>query len=101
MPDRDRNAGLAKLLHDIAIGHVGPLNAVAKLMHDLGDARHADAANADEMDRPDIGAHRLHHAGTAVPGAPALTRGKSPEPTAVGATPLPTRSTRSARSRAA
>src|SRR3954468_6391575 len=70
-------------------------------MHHFGDTGHADAADADEMDRPDIRAHRLHHAGTPPAGAAALVRGLSTGPTAIGATPLPTRSTRSARSRAA
>jgi hypothetical protein len=29
-------------------------------MHDFGDTGHADAANADEMDRADVGADTLH-----------------------------------------
>src|SRR5881397_1515662 len=53
------------------------------------------------MDRAEVGAHRLHHAGTAPFGAAAVTRGLKAAPTITGATPLPIRSTRSARSRAA
>src|SRR5687768_17927249 len=36
------------------------LNLVAEDVHHLGDSRHADAADADEMDRADIGAHASH-----------------------------------------
>ena len=67
MADRDRDAGLAQLFDDIAFGDVGALHLVAELVHHLGDAGHADAADADEMDRADVGAHRLHHAGTLRP----------------------------------
>ena len=49
----------------IAFGRVRALHLVAELVHDLSYARYADAANADEMDRADIGAQRLHHAGMA------------------------------------
>src|SRR3954470_8456752 len=70
-------------------------------MHHLGDAPHADAADADEMDDPDVGAHRLHHAGIPPAGAWLPTRAVSAGPTSFGATPFPTRSTTSARSRAA
>jgi hypothetical protein len=32
------------------------------VVHDLGDAGHADAADADEVDGADVGADRLHAA---------------------------------------
>src|SRR5689334_17753172 len=101
MADRDRNAFLAQLLDDVIVGDVGALHLVAELVHYLGNARHADAADADEVDRADVRAHRLHHAGTPPAGAAARLRGLSTGPTASGEAPLPTRSTRSARSRAA
>ena len=59
MADGHRNAGLAQFLDDIAFGHVRALHLVAEPVHDLGDARHADAADADEVDRADVGAQRL------------------------------------------
>src|SRR5689334_11060275 len=101
MADRHGDARLAQLLDDIALGDIRALHLVAELVHHFGDARHADAADADEMDRADVGTERLHHAGTPPTGASALVRGVSAGPTTTGATPLPTRSTRSARSRAA
>src|SRR5206468_6178211 len=96
MADVDGNPLLAQLLDDVAVGHVGALHLITELVHHLGDSRHADAPDADEMDRADVGTHRLHHAGTPPTGARALVRGLRTGPTATGATPLPTRSTRSA-----
>src|SRR6476646_9759171 len=101
MPDRNWDSALPQLLDDIGVGHVGALHRVAELMHHLGDARHSDPADPDEVDRADVGAQRLHHAGMAPFRAPAVTRGVSAGPTTTGAMPLPMRSTRSARSRAA
>ena len=51
--DGDRDAHRAQALDVGAIGHVGALHLVAEIVHDLGDAAHADAADADEMDRAD------------------------------------------------
>src|SRR5215208_4093166 len=99
MTDGDRDPGLAQFLDDIAFGNVGALHLVAQAVHDLGDARHADAADADEVNRAEIGPERLH-AGTP-PANSVRTRGVSSGPTRVGARPSPMRSTRSARSRAA
>ncbi len=36
------------------LGHVAALHLVAQIVHDLGDAAHADAADADEMDGADV-----------------------------------------------
>ena len=72
---------------------------LAELMHDLGDSGHADAADADEVDRSDVGPKCLH-AGTP-PAKAARLRGVSAEPTISGARPPPIRSTKSERSRAA
>ena len=69
MADRDRDPGLAQLLDDIAFGDVRALHLVAEVVHHFGDARHADAADADEVDRADVGAQRLHHAGTPAAGS--------------------------------
>src|SRR3954464_14940865 len=101
MADADRDSRLAQLLDDVAVGDIGALHVVAELVHHFRDARHADAANADEMDRADVGAQRFHHAGTPPAGARAFFRGLSTGPTASGGKPPPTRSSRSARSRAA
>src|SRR6202012_1121059 len=43
----------AQPLHVRIVGHVGAAHLVAQIVHDLGDAAHADAADADEMDRSD------------------------------------------------
>ena len=56
MADRDRDAALAQALDDIAVGDVRALHLVAEDVHHLGDAGHADAADADEMDGADVGA---------------------------------------------
>src|SRR5262249_54956075 len=42
-----------------AVGGVGPLHAVAEIHQHLGDAAHADAADADEVDRADV-ARQFH-----------------------------------------
>src|SRR5579872_6464877 len=101
MTDVDRDTRLFQLLDNIAFGDIRALHLIAELVHHLGNARHSNAADADEMDRADVGTKRLHHAGIAPFGALAVTRGLSVGPTRTGAMPLPTRSTRSARSRAA
>ena len=36
------------------VGDVRPLNGIAQVMQNLGDPAHSDAADPDEMDRPDI-----------------------------------------------
>src|SRR4029078_5476827 len=87
MADGNGNALLAQLLDHVAVGEGGALYLVAELIHDLGDSGHANADNADEMDRADIGAHRLHHAGTPPAGAAARLRGSRTAPTAHGARP--------------
>ena len=46
-----------QLLQPLGIGRalgVGALHDIADAQHDLGDAAHADAADADEMDRADV-----------------------------------------------
>ena len=84
MADRDRDAALAQPLDDIAFGDVRALHLVAEIVHHLGDAGHADAADADEVDRADIGARRLLM--RRLP-PPELRRGRAasaPRPTASG-----------------
>src|SRR5580704_4869421 len=62
------NAELLEPLHVHIVGDVRALNLVAQIVHDLGDAAHADAADADEMNRADIERHArgrgvlCHHA---------------------------------------
>ena len=55
--------------HGRALGDVAALDPVAEVVHDLGDAAHADPADADEMDRADGEGHRLHAAPPAPAGA--------------------------------
>ncbi len=59
MADEDANALGAQTPHIGGILLVAALNAVAFGEQDLGDGAHADAANADDMERPDIAGH-LH-----------------------------------------
>src|SRR5690606_14813589 len=59
MADRDGDALLAQALDIGVLGLVGALHAVAQRMQRLGDAAHADAANADKMHEAD-GLRHLH-----------------------------------------
>src|ERR1700685_2217168 len=54
MPDRDLHALVAQPLDVGALGLVGALHRIAEVHHHLGDAAHADAADADEMHRPNV-----------------------------------------------
>ena len=54
MADDNGNALRAQTLHIGAVDRIGAAHAVAEIVHDLGDAAHADAADADEMDRADV-----------------------------------------------
>src|SRR3546814_4468822 len=58
MPDRDLDSLFSQSLDDIAIGDVAALHLIAEILHDLGDARHADAADAAEMDGAEKGLQR-------------------------------------------
>ncbi len=53
---------VAQALHIGVGGHVRALHHITLVVQDLGDTAHADAANADEMNRPDIAGH-LHGVG--------------------------------------
>jgi hypothetical protein len=44
------------------VGGVGALHGIAEIDQHLGDAAHADAADADEMDRSDLA--RQSHCGS-------------------------------------
>ena len=56
--DMDRDAHGAQALDVGIVGRVAALHLVAQIVHDLGDAAHADAADADEMDGADVRAER-------------------------------------------
>ena len=73
--DRDFHALVAQPLDVGAVGLIGALHAIAEIDQHLGDAAHADAADADEMHRADV-ARQLH----AVPriSCPAMPRIASP-----------------------
>jgi hypothetical protein len=80
VPDGDPDAAGSQPFDPGPFGHVRALHPVAKVVHHLGNARHADAADADEVDGADVGAHALHAASTsglglasrAAPGAAAM-----------------------------
>ena len=57
--DRHRHAEPAEPLHVGVLCDVGALHPVAEIDQHLGDAAHADAADADEMHRSDVLRH-LH-----------------------------------------
>ena len=59
MPDVNRDALLAQALDIGAIRGIRTLNAIAERIEHLGDSRHADAADADEMDGAEF-ARQLH-----------------------------------------
>jgi hypothetical protein len=66
----DHHLGVLQVLGRVSDGHVhaqraqpphvgvlrqvAALGVVAQVVQDLGDARHADAADADEVDRPGV-----------------------------------------------
>ena len=54
MSDRDLHALFAQPFDVGALGLIGALHDIAEVHHDLGDAAHADAADADEMHRTDV-----------------------------------------------
>ncbi len=60
--DRDLDAVLDQPPRVGALGDVAALHLVAEIVQHLGDARHADAADADEMDQSDIERHCPHAA---------------------------------------
>ena len=59
MADRDLDAAVAQPLHIGAVGNVGAAHAIVLVGQNLGDAAHADPADADEMDRTDV-ARQFH-----------------------------------------
>jgi hypothetical protein len=54
---------MPRFLDHIAFRDIRALDAIAKVVHHLGDAGHADAADADEVDRADVGADAFHSVG--------------------------------------
>ena len=71
VPDQHLDPARPQTLDRSALGQVRALHAVAKVVHDLGNARHADAADADEMDRADVGGRGFHRAVPPANAAPA------------------------------
>ena len=95
MADHHLDPALAQSFDDIALGNVAALHGIAQVVHHLGNPGHADPADADEMDRADIGADRLHAmAPWAEAAASALSASRI---TSISGAP-PKLSTRSARS---
>ena len=54
LADMDRSAEAAQARDDRALLQVRALHRVAQVQHHLGDPRHADAADADKVDRTDV-----------------------------------------------
>jgi hypothetical protein len=50
MADADAGAQRGQAANDVTVAHVRPRHRVPEVQQDLGDARHTDAADADEMD---------------------------------------------------
>ncbi len=59
MADRNLGALVAQPLDVGAVGGVGALHRITEIHQHLGDAAHADAADADEVHRTDI-ARQFH-----------------------------------------
>ena len=70
VPDRDLHALLTQPQNVSVFSDIRALDGIAEIDQDLGDAAHADAADADEMHRPDV-AWKLH----ATPGFPLPANG--------------------------
>src|SRR5581483_3792014 len=62
MADMDLDAEIGQAARVGAVGEVAALHLVAEIVQHLGDTRHADAANADEVDETDIERQRPHAA---------------------------------------
>jgi hypothetical protein len=54
VPDLDDDPALAQAPDVRAVGDVATLHTIAQVMHHLRDTAHADAADADEMNRSDV-----------------------------------------------
>ena len=72
MADKNPRALLAQALGVGVVAGVRALHLVAEIEQNLGDARHADAANADEMNGAKLARqfHRMDLLGEARPGPP-------------------------------
>ena len=64
VPDEDLRAPLAQALDIVGLAYVRALHLIAHRDHDIGDARHADAANADNMRGTKIKRSGRSHAGS-------------------------------------
>src|SRR5205814_7863318 len=63
--DLHENAELLQPVYIGAVNEIATLHGIAEIVQDLGDAAHADAANADEVDLADVERQRLHAAASA------------------------------------
>jgi hypothetical protein len=72
MPLRDARAQRRQALGDLREGQVGSRHREALVEQDLGDPAHADAADAGEMDVPDLAEfHPMPPSRRVISGAPA------------------------------
>lgn len=104
MPDRDLDPALAESLDDITIGNVAALPPDSRGCASPRRSRHADAADADEVDDADVGRDSAHQASPArvaamLPATAARARAPTRITSIIGGAAKD--STRSARSRVA
>ena len=94
------DALLAQPLDVAALGRIGAAHRVAEIGQHLGDAAHADAADPDEVDRPDV-ARKLHESDV-VPclKTPAMRSTRSASRSAASVDPAPLAAAAMAASRA-
>src|SRR5476651_2319016 len=62
MADLNGDAMTDQAPHIGIVGKIAALHLIAEIVQDLGDAAHADAADADEMNRTDREGQRSHAA---------------------------------------
>ncbi len=91
--DRDRDALLAQPVDVGAVDDVGSFDRIAEIDQHLGDAAHADAPDADEVDRADV-ARQLHgelilSLSDQPPAAPARRAGRRRRARPPGGNPAP------------
>ena len=60
MADHHLDPAFTQTFDDIAFGDIRTLYRITQIVHHLGNARHADAANADKVDRSYVGSDTLH-----------------------------------------
>ncbi len=68
MADLNGDAVTDQAAHIGVVGEVAALHLIAEIVQDLGDTAHADAADADEVNRADREGERSHAASSRAAG---------------------------------